>query len=75
LRTSLKNGYVHGTKKEVAFVTPSPMEEQKKDLDNPKNEKELKEAWLKLKQENEDLKNKLAQRDVVIRQLELKLGH
>jgi hypothetical protein len=73
-RISLKNGYVPGTRKEVAFAAPSPMEETKKDLDNPKNEKELKEAWLKLKQENEDLKNKLSQRDVVIRQLELKLG-
>jgi len=73
-RISLKNGYVPGQRKEVNFTAPSPLEETKKDLENPKNEKELKEAWLKLKQENEDLKNKLAQRDVVIRQLEIKLG-
>ena len=74
-RVSLQGGYVPGVKKEIHFAAaPSPLEEQKKDLENPKNEKEFKEAWLKLKQENEDLKNKLAQRDVSIRQLELKLG-
>lgn len=73
-RISMQGGFVPGVKKEINFVSaPSPLEEQKKDLDNPKNEKELKEAWLKLKQENEDLRNKLAQRDVTIRQLELKL--
>jgi len=74
-RVSLKGGFVPGVKKEINFAAaPSPLEEQKKDLENPKNEKELREAWQKLKQENEDLKNKLAQRDVTIRQLELKLG-
>jgi len=74
-RVSLKNGYVPGQKKEINFSAAPPMEEQKKDLDNPKNEKELREAWHKLKQENEDLRNKLAQKDVQIRQLELKLGN
>jgi len=73
-RFSLKNGFVPGQKKEVNFAAAPPMEEQKKDLDNPKNEKELREAWYKLKQENEDLRNKLAQKDVQIRQLELKLN-
>jgi len=73
-KISLKNGFVPGTRKEVSFSAPSPLEEQKKDLDNPKNEKELREAWHKLKEENQDLKNKLAQKDVQIRQLELKLG-
>jgi len=74
-RVSLKDGFVPGVKKQIDFAAaPSPLEEQKKDLENPKNEKEFKEAWLKLKQENEDLKNKLAQRDVTIRQLELKLA-
>jgi len=74
-RVSLQGGYVPGVKKEIHFAAaPSPLEEQKKDLENPKNEKEYREAWLKLKQDNEDLRNKLAQRDVTIRQLELKVA-
>jgi len=73
-KVSLKNGFVPGTRKEVNFSAAPPGEEKKKDLDNPQNEKEFREAWYKLKQDNEDLRNKLAQKDVTIRQLELKLG-
>jgi len=71
-RVSLKNGFTPGAKKNTEFAA-TVQEESKEEC--PKGEKELRESWYKLKKENDDLKNKLAQKDVHIRQLELKIGN
>jgi len=74
-RVSLEGGFVAGTKKIVDFAAPPPPgQDKKKDLDNPQNEKELREAWHKLKDEKKILEDKLAQAQVQIRSLEIKLA-
>jgi len=73
-RVSMENGFTAGAKKQVDFKAPEPPgQKHQKDLENPTNEKEYKEAWLKLKEDNKILQDKLANRDVAIRGLELKL--
>lgn len=71
---NLEGGFQEGVRKILNVTAAAPPgQKEEKDLNNPKNEKELREAWHKLQQENKDLKDKLAQKDVQIRQLELKL--
>jgi len=68
---SLEKGYTPMVKKEfVASATAQVAEEV---VVHPKNDKEYQEAYHKLRQENDDLKNQLAQKDVKIRLLEVQL--
>ncbi|KCV68362.1 hypothetical protein H696_05278 [Fonticula alba] len=69
-KISLENGFVPGARKDVSFK--SVLTEEVKD-DTPKNEKEYREAWAKLKAEVTDLQNKLTQKDIQIRVLEQKI--
>ncbi|CAG8443126.1 16411_t:CDS:2, partial [Gigaspora rosea] len=67
---SLENGFQAKEKKE--FVSAAPKEEESV-LPTPKTEKEYQDAYHQLRQENEDLRNQLAQRDVAIRALTVQL--
>ncbi|CAG8479974.1 11183_t:CDS:2 [Ambispora gerdemannii] len=67
---SLEYGFQSKEKKE--FVSSAPKEEEK-ELQLPKTEKEYQEAYHTLRQENEDLRNQVAQRDVTIRALTAQL--
>jgi len=67
-RISLANGFTAGVRKDINFAAARVDDEKNPE---PKNEKEFREAYYKLKKENEDLLNKLALKDVQIRQLEL----
>jgi len=67
-KVSLEHGFSAGVRKDINF-SAARIEEDKNP--EPKNEKEFREAYYKLKKENEDLLNKLALKDVQIRQLEL----
>jgi len=67
-RVSLEKGFTAGVRKDINFSSARVEDEKNPE---PKNEKELREAYYKLKKENEDLLNKLALKDVQIRQLEL----
>ncbi|KAF0392119.1 DUF1900-domain-containing protein [Gigaspora margarita] len=67
---SLENGFQAKEKKE--FVSAAPKEEENV-LPTPKTEKEYQDAYHQLRQENEDLRNQLAQRDVAIRALTVQL--
>ncbi|KAG0240636.1 Coronin-like protein crn1 [Mortierella sp. GBA43] len=68
---SLENGFVAPVKKE--FVASAAAQVAETVVAAPKSEKEYQEAYHKLRQENEDLKNQLAQKDVKIRLLEVQL--
>eukprot|EP00128_Syssomonas_multiformis_P004265 Colp12_sorted_trinity150504_noHs@29804 len=69
---NLKDGFVPSGKPE--FVAP-PVKEAPKDVtENPQNEKELREAFHKLKSRVEQLEKELATKDVTIRQLQQQLG-
>ncbi|KAF9094880.1 Coronin-like protein crn1 [Mortierella sp. GBA35] len=68
---SLEKGFTASVKKEfVASVAAQAAE----DIVTPlKSDKDYQEAYHKLRQENEDLKNQIAQKDVKIRLLEVQL--
>ncbi|KAF9365841.1 Coronin-like protein crn1 [Mortierella sp. NVP85] len=68
---SLEKGYTPTVKKEFVASVAAQVAEEVVVL--PKNDKEYQEAYHKLRQENEDLKNQLAQKDVKIRLLEVQL--
>jgi coronin-1B/1C/6 len=68
---SLENGFVAPVKKE--FVASASAQVAETVAAAPKSDKEYQEAYHKLRQENEDLKNQLAQKDVKIRLLEVQL--
>lgn len=70
---ALDKGFVAGVRKDVNFIS-ADVNADRKDLENPKNEKELRESWSKLKDENKLLNDKLTQKDVQIRALEQKLA-
>ncbi|KAF9573321.1 Coronin-like protein crn1 [Mortierella alpina] len=68
---SLEKGFTASTKKEfVASVAAQAAEDI---VTIPKSDKDYQEAYHKLRQENEDLKNQIAQKDVKIRLLEVQL--
>ncbi|RIA98658.1 hypothetical protein C1645_749469 [Glomus cerebriforme] len=67
---NLDNEIVIKERKE--FVSTAPKEEEKEEK-VPKTEKEYQEAYHHLRQENDDLRNQLAQRDVTIRALTVQL--
>lgn len=67
---NLEDEVVVKDKKE--FVSTAPKEEEKEEK-VPKTEKEYQEAYHQLRQENDDLRNQLAQRDVTIRALTIQL--
>jgi len=67
-RISLEKGFTPGVRKDLNY-SAARIEDDKST--EPKNDKEFREAYYKLKKENEDLMNKLALKDVQIRQLEL----
>ncbi|CAG8440793.1 10237_t:CDS:2 [Diversispora eburnea] len=66
----LENGFQAKEKKE--FISSAPKEEEK-ETPAPKTEKEYQDAYHQLRQENDDLRNQLAQRDVTIRALTIQL--
>lgn len=68
---SLEKGFTPAVKKE--FVASAAAQVAEDVAPVPKNDKEYQEAYHKLRQENEDLKNQLAQKDVKIRLLEVQL--
>lgn len=65
----LEKGYVSKPKE---FVAQAPVIAEQ-EASGPKTEKEYQDAYHKLRQENLDLQNIVAQRDVKIRQLELQV--
>ncbi|KAF9178696.1 Coronin-like protein crn1 [Haplosporangium sp. Z 767] len=68
---SLEKGFTATAKKEfVASVAAQAAEDI---VTAPKSDKDYQEAYHKLRQENEDLKNQVAQKDVKIRLLEVQL--
>ncbi|KAF9542036.1 Coronin-like protein crn1 [Mortierella hygrophila] len=68
---SLEKGFTASVKKEfVASVAAQAAEDIVAPL---KNDKDYQEAYHKLRQENDDLKNQIAQKDVKIRLLEVQL--
>ncbi|KAG9296997.1 hypothetical protein G9A89_008583 [Geosiphon pyriformis] len=67
---SLENGFQAKEKKE--FVSAAPKEDENQ-VQLPRTEKEYQEAYHSLRQENEDLRNQVAQRDVTIRALTVQL--
>ncbi|CAG8692636.1 1232_t:CDS:2, partial [Racocetra fulgida] len=67
---SLEHGFQAKGKKE--FVSSAPKEEEPV-AQTPKTEKEYQDAYHQLRQENDDLRNQLAQRDVTIRALTIQL--
>jgi coronin-1B/1C/6 len=69
-RVSLANGFTPGVRKDINF-SAARIEDEKST--EPKSDKEFRDAYYKLKKENEDLLNKLALKDVQIRQLELQI--
>ncbi|KAG0051759.1 Coronin-like protein crn1 [Gryganskiella cystojenkinii] len=68
---SLEKGFTASVKKE--FVASAAAQVAEEIVIAPKNDKEYQEAYHKLRQENEDLKNQVAQKDVKIRLLEVQL--
>ncbi|RHZ52440.1 hypothetical protein Glove_461g72 [Diversispora epigaea] len=66
----LENGFHAKEKKE--FISSAPKEEEQ-EVQAPKTEKEYQDAYHQLRQENDDLRNQLAQRDVTIRALTIQL--
>ncbi|KAF9175238.1 Coronin-like protein crn1 [Mortierella sp. AD011] len=68
---SLEKGFTATTKKE--FVASVAAQAAETIVTAPKSDKDYQEAYHKLRQENEDLKNQLAQKDVKIRLLEVQL--
>lgn len=67
----LEQGFVPSKPKEFVTQAPAPGSEPESAV--PKSEKEYQDAYHKLRQENSDLQNAVAQRDVKIRQLELQI--
>lgn len=68
---SLEKGFTASAKKEfVASVAAQAAEDIVAPL---KSDKDYQEAYHKLRQENDDLKNQIAQKDVKIRLLEVQL--
>ena len=67
---SLEKGFTATTKEFVSSAAAQVAEEY---AAPPKSEKDYQEAYHKLRLENEDLKNQMAQRDVKIRLLEVQL--
>ncbi|KAF8983998.1 Coronin-like protein crn1 [Entomortierella lignicola] len=68
---SLEKGFTATTKKE--FVASVAAQAAETIVTAPKSDKDYQEAYHKLRQENEDLKNQIAQKDVKIRLLEVQL--
>ncbi|KAF9896736.1 Coronin-like protein crn1, partial [Lobosporangium transversale] len=68
---SLEKGFTSSVKKE--FVASAAAQAAETIVAAPKTDKDYQEAYHKLRQENEDLKNQLAQKDVKIRLLEVQL--
>ncbi|KAK9718480.1 Coronin-like protein crn1 [Basidiobolus ranarum] len=68
---SLETGFVAKSKK--AFVSSAP-QQAPEEVIHPTNEKEYQDAYHKLRQENENFKNQIAQKDIKIRQLETQLA-
>ncbi|KAF9980614.1 Coronin-like protein crn1 [Modicella reniformis] len=68
---SLEKGFIAPAKKE--FVASAAAQAAETIVVAPKSDKDYQEAYHKLRQENEDLKNQLAQKDVKIRLLEVQL--
>ncbi|KAG0261627.1 Coronin-like protein crn1 [Actinomortierella ambigua] len=68
---SLEKGFTAAPKKE--FVASAPAQVAEEVPVQLKSDKDYQEAYHKLRQENEDLKNQLAQKDVKIRLLEVQL--
>ncbi|KAF9581870.1 Coronin-like protein crn1 [Lunasporangiospora selenospora] len=69
---SLEKGFTASTKKEFVASAPAQAAEEAV-VTAPKSDKDYQEAYHKLRQENEDLKNQIAQKDVKIRLLEVQL--
>ncbi|KAG0083321.1 Coronin-like protein crn1 [Podila epicladia] len=68
---SLEKGFTATVKKE--FVSSAAAQVAEEAVVVPKSDKDYQEAYHKLRQENEDLKNQIAQKDVKIRLLEVQL--
>ncbi|KAF8923076.1 hypothetical protein EDD21DRAFT_391968 [Dissophora ornata] len=69
---SLEKGFTAAAKKE--FVASAGAQAAESNVVSvPKSDKDYQEAYHKLRQENDDLKNQLAQKDVKIRLLEVQL--
>ncbi|KAF9107592.1 Coronin-like protein crn1 [Mortierella sp. AM989] len=68
---SLEKGFTATAKKE--FVASVAAQAAETIVAAPKSDKDYQEAYHKLRQENEDLKNQIAQKDVKIRLLEVQL--
>ncbi|KAF9398720.1 Coronin-2B, partial [Podila epigama] len=68
---SLEKGFTVSAKKE--FVSSAAAQVAEEFVAPPKSDKDYQEAYHKLRQENEDLKNQIAQKDVKIRLLEVQL--
>jgi len=68
VRVSMEKGFTPGVRKDLNFQY-ARIEDDKST--EPKTDKEFRDAYYKLKKENEDLQNKLAQKDVEIRKLTL----
>ncbi|KAF9326778.1 Coronin-like protein crn1 [Podila minutissima] len=68
---SLEKGFTATVKKE--FVSSAAAQVAEEVVVVPKSDKDYQEAYHKLRQENEDLKNQIAQKDVKIRLLEVQL--
>ena len=68
---SLEKGFTATVKKE--FVASAAAQVAEEYVAAPKNDKEYQDAYHKLRQENDDLKNQIAQKDVKIRLLEVQL--
>ncbi|KAG0049454.1 Coronin-like protein crn1 [Gryganskiella cystojenkinii] len=68
---SLERGFTATAKKE--FVSSAAAQVAEEYVAPPKSDKDYQEAYHKLRLENEDLKNQMAQRDVKIRLLEVQL--
>lgn len=71
IRVSLEKGFTAGVRKDINFSAARIDDDKSTE---PKSDKEFRDAYYKLKKENEDLLNKLALKDVQIRQLTLGAG-
>lgn len=70
---SLEKGFTASAKKEFVVSSAAAHAGEEHVVAPPKSDKDYQEAYHKLRQENEDLKNQMAQRDVKIRLLEVQL--
>ena len=66
----MEKGFTATAKKDFVSQAPAAGPE----VSAPKTEKEYQDAYHSLRQENDDLKNAIAQRDVKIKQLEGQLA-